>query len=112
MAGDRQRYETALDVWQNHRADENFSEPSETGGLAILVPYDTSRYADHQPTERISALTKEASQLADYALEQGKVVDVAINAGPVDFERALKDTFISDIILIGHGCLASFEVVN
>jgi hypothetical protein len=114
MASDQFRYEQALGTWQSHIDAGNVSVPSSEGSVAILVPYlGLDEFERHRPiNERLPALRAEANRLADSIQERGTTVNVAINAVPFDFESALKDSSVSDIILIGHGCLASVQVDN
>lgn len=112
MAGDRIRYETALDAWRNNFDSGNFSVPREHGAVAVLVPYVEHKNIDRDQDEQLPSLEREAFDVADMVTEQGRKAQVAINAKSADFETVLSETSISDIVLIGHGCLSSVEVDN
>lgn len=112
MANDCIRYEQALDTWQSHLDTGNLSVPSEVGTIAILVPYVNDFDTERPATERLLSFETEAYELADNAKAQDRKVEVAVNATPIDFKGVLQDASISDIILIGHGCLASVEVAS
>ena len=110
MANDREQYPKALRKWDGLLADEALSVPSEYGSLAIMLAYDHKRDENPLTTDTFAHFASEAYALADDAQLRGKTVKVAINAQREDFRQVLQDPSISDIIVIGNGCLSAVNV--
>ena len=112
MAKNRTTYEQSLDIWQERVDDGCVSIAPELGAVAILLPYVGGAEYQREEVEQLPSLKTEAYALADRLYARGRETVIAINAEPEDFKRVLTDPSISDVTVIGHGCLASVEVVS
>lgn len=111
MATDSERFEKALGKWDQLHEAGHYSAPTELGSLAILLPYDHNRetgfVVDSFPT-----FSAEAYSIADHAKTIGKVAEVAINATKADFRSVMHDPTVSDVVVVGNGCLSSVAVAG
>ncbi|HSH55818.1 MAG TPA: hypothetical protein VK983_03260 [Candidatus Limnocylindrales bacterium] len=110
MASNRTEFNAALAVWDDRRANNEFSVPHDSGSLAILCPYIDK--PDREEFDRWPAFEAEALMVADNYHHQGKLVEVALHAALTDFKSIFSDPSVSDVVIIGHGCLSSVEVTN
>jgi hypothetical protein len=110
MASNKAEYIAALGVWDMRKAAGDFSVPQDMGTVAILCPY--VERPGREELDRFPALQKEALEIADLLQNRDTEVTVGLGAQSADFKAALCDPTISDMVLIGHGCLSSVEVDN
>lgn len=106
MATDSERFERALHKWDQLHEAGSYSAPAELGKLAIMLPYDHKRETGFV-IDDFSSFEAEALAIADHAKRAGKVAEVAINATKSDFRSVMHDPLVSDIVVIGNGCLSS-----
>jgi hypothetical protein len=110
MANDREQYPKALQKWDQLHIDGAFSMPAELGSLAIMLAYDHKRDENPLHTDTFVDFESEAYALADEAQLRSKKADVAINATRADFREAMQNPSVTDIIVIGNGCLSAVNV--
>lgn len=106
MATDSERFERALQKWDQLQEAGSYSAPSVIGKLAIMLPYDHKRESGFV-VDDFETFHSEALAIADHAKAAGKVAELAINAGKSDFRDVMRDPTISDVLIIGNGCLSS-----
>lgn len=113
MATNERMYQAALTEWDALNAAGSLSVPATDGITALLLPFNhTYRDSENLEGQNFSDLCDATYRLADQAMAQGRDIELAINATAVDFDRVLTDHTISDVIVIGHGCLASIEMTS
>lgn len=108
MASDKSEFGVAFDKWQSFQDDGLFSDPVETKGVAVLLPFDYG--GPYKGVESFKALRSEAHKIADALHVTGHDVTLAVNAEERDFSQVMAEPSISSVIVIGHGCLSAVEM--
>jgi hypothetical protein len=109
---DHSKFTQALGRWDRLSADSHFSVPSECGTFAVILAYDHSRDVEHETIDTFPTYVAEANAIADRALAAGKKVELVINATRADFRAVLREPTISDVTVLGNGCLSAVELPN
>jgi hypothetical protein len=115
MPGDRKRFARATKQWHTMLEDQNFSASSDTGIIAVLCSYYSDERADHdgrEMPEDTLAIRAVAEQLAQRITEHGRVAELVLNASRDDITAALQDRAVSDMHLVGHGCLSAIDLIS
>lgn len=108
MASDKSEFGVALEKWQSFHNDGLFSDPVESKGVAVLLPFDYG--GPYKGVESFEALRTEASKITDALHITGHNVTLAVNAKEHDFNQVMAEPSISSVIVIGHGCLSAVEM--
>lgn len=106
MADSKARFESATRKWEQLCADDAYSRPPSEGVVAILASY----YTDPGLEFEQEIFRAEALALAGRFREVGRRAVVGLDVGFSDITRVLQDPTISDVHLIGHGTLSTFDV--
>jgi hypothetical protein len=115
---DRRQYERALGHWDALHEAKAYSLPPHLGILAIVCSYNTWQPSPEDPRapyvseDDPATFKSEALTLADGFREEGKQVEVALDANATDMQDVLRDPSVSDIIIIAHGQLSSVMMNN
>lgn len=118
MASDKQQFQRAMEKWERLHEDGSYSVPPELGRTAILCSFYDNVYegdrekAKNRARRDIKLFRKEALKIADLTIEEGGDVEVVLNARVSDFEDILREPYVSDVIVIGHGDLSSLWISN
>lgn len=116
MAGDRQRFNRALDKWDALKESDYLSVPKGLGQIAIFCSYAVIDIVHDKLYKRgkkdVANFRNEAFAIADRLKAQEYCAQVILNASLGDFASVLKDPKVSDIITIGHGDLSTLLIGN
>lgn len=119
MAGsDKQQYERALTRWDELHESGAYSVPPSLGRLAIVCSYNTwepspdDPHASYVSPEDPANFRIEALALADGFRDEGRSVEVVLDAEATDIKAILKEPSFSDVIVIAHGQLSSIMIDN
>jgi hypothetical protein len=110
MATDSERFDKALGKWDSLQRDECFSVPPQDGTLAVVLAYDHKRDKNPKTIDSYVDFEVEALKIAGNARLSGKSVELVLNATRSDFRSIIQDEKISDVTVIGNGCLSSVAV--
>lgn len=112
MASDREKYDKALSRWDELAIAGDFSVPAASGKLAVILAYDHARDQVPGLLDPYDTFRSEALALADQATRQGKAVELVEDARRADFRSIMRDPSISDVTVIGNGCLSSVALTG
>lgn len=104
---DRSKFTEALNKWDTLSGTGSLSVPAECGSLAVLLAYDHGRDLLPETIDTFPVYLAEANAIADKALAHGKKVELVINSRRADFRLIMRDPSISDVTVIGNGCLSA-----
>lgn len=113
MPDDSKQFERAVGWWEEMHNSKAYSLPSEVGGLAVICSYytdfnnDSTDRVSKQSLRDIKKFRNEGLKIAELAQKQGKQAEAILNANAIDVGNVLRDPTISDVVVIGHGCLSS-----
>lgn len=114
MAGDKQRFNRALEKWDALKANDYLSMPKEIGQVAIFCSYAVIDIVHDKLYKRgkkdVANFRKEAFAIADRLKAQEYCATVILNASLGDFASVLQDPKVSSIITIGHGDLSTLLI--
>lgn len=118
MASDRDRFQLAIEGWNELKRDECLSVDNTIGKLAIFCAptvLDITEYTKEDEIKKTrekdekdnQIMVAEAHAIADEDLYKGGVAEVILNPTDTDFADVLTDPSFCDIITIGHGSMSS-----
>ncbi|HET6924756.1 MAG TPA: hypothetical protein VFH39_02935 [Candidatus Saccharimonadales bacterium] len=110
MASDVEKFGLASSKWERLMAEQQFSVPSASGRLAIVLAYDMARDDDPGILDPYPTFEKEARDLADRYSREGRKVELALQADRPAFRAIMHDRTISDITVLGNGNLAAVHM--
>jgi hypothetical protein len=103
---DSERFERALEKWDDLQEAGHFSVPQEIGRCAVLVAYNYHRDLDPGVRDPFPIYVKDALNVCDNLAEQGKDVELSIDTSHDDFRAVMRDEKFSDVVVIGNGVLS------
>lgn len=110
MAGNKKRFRDAYKNWHELQHFACFSVPRAVGKVAILCSYAADIDKPHVARKDQLIFRKEALNITDSFLAQGRDVELALNCKDNDVVAVLRDESISDVVTSGHGTISSLEL--